>query len=133
MVDKLPYRQIHPNFIIDNKATPQAFKPTKSNPDVSVYDGDMIDARSAWKHHIRMRGRDKSAGVMAVTDTECESEDLTVTSDPKPSFREHMLIHFDGLAPGEIDRAARSLTADANKRKWCYNPADDGPAGHLND
>ena len=48
MVDKLLYRQIHPNFIIDNKATPQAFKPTKSNPDVSVYDGDMIDARSAW-------------------------------------------------------------------------------------
>ena len=55
---------------------------------------------------------------MAVTDTECESQDLTVTSNPKPSFREHMLISFDGLSKSAIKEAVRSLTADANERKW---------------
>lgn len=91
----------------------------------------MIDAEPAWKHYTEAMGR-KSAGVMAVTDTECKSQNLTVTSDPKPSFREHVLIRFVGLTSGEIDRAARSLTADANERKWCYSPTDDGPAEHLN-
>ena len=125
MVDKRLYRQIHPDFVVDNKVTPQAFKPTRSNPDVSVYDGSMIDARSAWEHYIRMKGRDKSAGVMAVTDRECGSLALTVTSDPKPSFREHMLISFNGLSKGAIKGAVRSLTAYANERRWCYNPAAD--------
>lgn len=132
MVDKLLYRQIHPDFVVDKKATLRAFKPTKSNKDLSVYDGNMIDARSAWEHYTRMKGRDKSAGVMAVTDTECESLDLTVTPDPKPSFREHMLISFDGLSKGAIKEAVRSLTADANERKWCYDPTDVGPTVRLN-
>lgn len=130
MAGKLLYRQIHPDFVVDKKATLRAFKPTKSNPNVSVYDGSMIDARPAWEHYTQTL-RLKSAGVMAVSDAECESQDLTVTSDPKPSFREHMLIRFDGLSKSAIKEAVRSLTADANERKWCYNPADDGLAGHL--
>lgn len=132
MIDKLLYRQIHPNFVINNKATPQAFKPTKSNRCVSVYDGDMIDAKLAWKHYTKMIGL-KSAGVMGVTNKECESKNLKVISDPKPSFKEHVLISFDDLSQSEIDRAARSLTTDANDRKWCYNPADDGLDGHPNE
>ena len=131
MADKLLYSQIHPEFVVDETATLRAFMPTKKNPDVSVYDGSMIDARSAWGHYIRMKGRDKSDGVMAVTNKECESQDLTVTSDPQPSFKEHMLIGFDGLSKGAIKEAVRSLTADANRRGWCYNPADDGPIERL--
>ena len=130
MVDKLLYRQIHPDFVVDKKATLRAFKPTKGNPDISVHDGSMIDARPAWEPYTETLGL-KSAGVMAVTDTECESQDLTVTSNPKPSFGEHMLISFDGLSKSAIKDAVRSLTADANERKWCYNPADGGPSGHL--
>ena len=68
---------------------------------------------------------------MAVTDSECKSQDLTVTSDPTPSFKEHMLISFDGLSKSAIKEAVRSLTAYANERKWCYNP-DDESAVHLN-
>ena len=131
MVDKLLYRQIHPEFVVDDQATLQAFKPTKSNPDVSVYDGSMIDAKPAWDHYTKMMGL-KSAGVMAVTDTECESQDLTVTSDPKPSFREHVMIRFDGLSKAGIKNAVRSLTADANNRRWCYRPTDVEPVERLN-
>ena len=56
MADKLLYRQIHPNFIIDDKATPQALKPARSNPDVSVYDGSMIDAEPALEALYRDDG-----------------------------------------------------------------------------
>lgn len=131
MAGKLLYRQIHPDFVVDEKVTSQAFKPTKRNSNISVYNGSMIDARQAWEHYTKTQRR-KSAGVMAVTDTECEFQDLTVTSDPTPSFKEHMLISFDGLSKSAIKRAVRSLTAYANERKWCYSPADDVSAVHLN-
>lgn len=104
------------------RATLRAFKPTKTNRELSVYDGNMIDAKSAWEHYVRMKGLDKSDGVMAVKDTECESLALTITSDPQPSFREHMLIGFDGLSKRSIKEAVRSLTVYANERNWCYHP-----------
>lgn len=119
MVDKLLYHQIHPNFILDDKVTSQAFKPTKTNKRLSVYDGSMIGPKPAWKHHTDLGL--KSAGVMAITKTECESQSLEVISDPAP-YREHMVIDFDDLSMGAIKRASRSLAADANKRGWCYRP-----------
>lgn len=122
MADRLLYRQIHPQFIVDNQVTPRAFKPTKKNPDVSVYDGNMIDAKSAWEHYVKMNGRAKSDGVVAVTDIECESLNLTITPDPKLSFREHMLIRFDGLSKSAVKLVVRTLTENSNKRGWCYHP-----------
>ena len=61
MIGKLLYRQIHPDFVVDKKVTSHAFKPTKSNPNISVYDGSMIDARPAWEHYTKTLRR-KSAG-----------------------------------------------------------------------
>lgn len=82
MTDKLLYRQIHPHFVQDGVVLSPAFKPMKPNKQLSVYDGDMINPESAWKHYTNMKN--KSTGVMAVTEDECRSQELIVTSDPKP-------------------------------------------------
>ena len=117
MIGKLLYHQIHPGFVHNDIVTSQAFKPTKSNRHLSVYDGSMIDAASAWERHTRSGL--ESVGVMAVTETECKLQNLTVISDPIP-YREHVVIDFDDLPQKSIKNAARSLAASANKRGWCY-------------
>ena len=128
MVGKLLYRQIHPNFVLGDIVTSQAFKPTKNNKRLSVYDGSMIGAKTAWERHTRSELR--SAGVMAIAEVECKSQSLTVIPDPAP-YKEHMVVDFDDLSQRTIKNAARSLAADANKRGWCYRPIAVGPTERL--
>ena len=94
MVDGLLYRQIHPNFIFENRVTSQAFNPM-TDTQLSVCDGNMIGAKQAWERYTK---KDHSAGVMAVTDGECESHDLRVISDPTPNEDDHMVIDFDDFS-----------------------------------
>ena len=118
MADKRLYRQIHPKHVKDGIVTSQAFKPIKSTQ-LSVYDGSMIGAKSAWKHFTGIGN--KSVGVMAVTDVECESQNLAVIPDPVP-FKEHVVIDFDNLTHSAIKRIACILTNKAKRRGWCYRP-----------
>ena len=53
MASKLLYRQILPKFILNDRVTSQAFTPGAGKR-LSVYDGDMIAAEKAWKHHVGM-------------------------------------------------------------------------------
>ena len=83
MTDRPLYRQIHPSWIRNGGVTSMAFLPTsKDRKRLSVYDGDMIAAKSAWMHYSNTLGN-KSAGVMAVTETECRSRNLSITPDPE--------------------------------------------------
>lgn len=118
MADRLLYRQIHPKSIQAGVVTSQAFNPMKRTR-LSVYDGSMIDAELAWMHFTE--SGNKSVGVMAVTEAECESQNLTVISDPQP-YREHAVIDFDNLTRSAIKRIAGILAVKANKRGWCYHP-----------
>ena len=118
MADKRLYRQVHPKHVKAGIVTSQAFKPIKSTQ-LSVYDGSMIDAEPAWMHFTKTGN--KSAGVVAVTDVECNSQNLAVIPDPEP-FKEHVIIDFDRFAPSTIKRIACILTNNAKKRGWCYRP-----------
>ena len=69
-------RQIHPSFIQEGRVTSQAFRPTPKDEDkLSTYDGDQIDARSAWKHYTETLGHD-SDGALGVSVSECEELEL---------------------------------------------------------
>lgn len=118
MADNLLYRQIHPKSIQAGVVTSQAFNPM-SRTRLSVYNGNMIDAEPAWKHFTE--NGNKSAGVMAVTEAECESQNLTVIFDHKP-YKEHAVIDFDNLTRSTVKQIAGKLATRANKRGWCYRP-----------
>ncbi len=115
--ETLLYRQIHPNFIQNGRPTTQAFRPTpKDENQLSVYDGDKIQARASFEHYTLIL-KYSSAGVMALTNTECSAQSLPVIADGKP-FPEHCSIDFSSLKRNEIEKAAKVLAACAVTRGW---------------
>ena len=119
--DTLLHRQVHPNFIRNGEATSQAFTPTpKDNNRLSVYDGDMISAASAWTHYTGTLGY-KSYGVVSVSVAECQTIDLSVFSDPT-DFPEHALIEFGELSRRQTTTKAKQLREYANARSWLFRP-----------
>ena len=123
--NSLLFRQVNPSWIRNERITSQAFTPTKKDQNLlSVYDGEIINARNSYQHYTQQLGH-ISAGVVAVTPEEGGQHDLSVRSDPQP-FREHAVIDF-GLKSGTAARkAARHLTEKARQRGWRYKVQFDG-------
>lgn len=124
-------RQIHPHFVqADGTVMSQAFNPSKNHQfQLSVYDGDQIDEQAAWEHFTRNPAV-QSAGVMAVTGAECDSENLAYRPDPEP-FPEHALIDFYRFAESEEQltnndrkRKAMKLRDKAVRRGWLLQAPD---------
>ena len=112
-------RQIHPQFVRNDRVTSQAFTPRASDGNrLSVYDGDQIAPVAAWRHYTAEQSLD-SAGVLAVTVAECAGLGLAARPDPDP-FPEHAVIDFGARGAGAIGRAAKQLGALANERGWLH-------------
>lgn len=112
-------RQIHPSFVQDGRPTSQAFHPTpKDKGELSVYDGDQIDAEPAWRHYMEALGH-ASAGAMGLLVAECDEIDLDVRPDPKP-FPEHAVIDFTSISSKHRRTKAKQLKAKAIERDWLY-------------
>ena len=117
----LLYRQVHPSFVQEGRITSQVFTPTpKDYGCLSVYDGNQITARAAWRHYTSKQ-RFLSAGVVALTVDECFKEELQVSADPD-AFPAHVLIDFIAIARNRIKRTAKRLRAIAEQRGWQYRP-----------
>ncbi len=111
-------RRIHPSFIKLGRPTSAAFRPTpKDQCELSVYDGDMIAPAAAYAHYRGMNH--ESAGVMAVTVSECAALELPVRSDPEP-FPEHAVIDFQALGGGQREKKGKQLRDRAERRGWLY-------------
>ena len=63
-----------------------------------------------------------SAGVMAVSVGECESQGTFAIPDPE-SFPEHVLIDFSELSRSRRKDAAKILRNLAEERGWQYKPS----------
>jgi len=117
--ETLLLRQIHPSFIQNGRVTSQAFRPTpKDESKLSLYDGDLITAEAAWKH-FTTTPQCRSAGVMAVTQEECTSQDVPVVADGI-SFPEHVSLDFSSMSKNEIEKKAKVLSVKAQQRGWLY-------------
>ena len=118
-VGTLLLRQVHPSFVQRGRITSQVFTPTSSDQNrLSVYDGDLISAEAAWTHYTSELYL-RSAGVVAVTVSECVNMGLQARADPS-DFPEHAVIEF-----GKIDRSrsravAKRLRVVAEERGWLY-------------
>lgn len=112
-------RQIHPSFVQNQRVTSQAFHPTpKDEKKLSVYDGDQISPKKAFKHYVEEQ-KLKSVGVLGVSVFECEQENLPIIPDPS-IFREHVIINFSDFSNREIKKKAKYLRAKASSRGWLY-------------
>ena len=115
------YRQIHPQFAPNGKAIYLAFSPM-DHTHISVDDADKVSAESAWRTYSAER---QSAGVMAVTDEECEECGLSVVPDPTPHRPAHVEIGFEKFTTKKDRKdAAVWLYNRAVKHGWCYRPTN---------
>lgn len=120
--DALLLRQIHPNFIQDGRVTSQAFRPTpKDEFLLSVDDGDRINAESSWQRFIANPAC-KSIGVQALAQAECTAQDLPVIENGEP-HPEHCSIDFTAFDKKVIEKKAKLLRAQAEKRGWLFRGA----------
>lgn len=113
------YRQIHPNFVSEGRASSRAFRPSSKDPyRLSVYDGDQITAEAAWLHYTT-KLQSKSSGVMAVTVNECKRMNLCVVPDRTP-YKEHAFIDFGNYTKNQIRKMSKQLRAIAQARDWLF-------------
>jgi hypothetical protein len=127
----LLHRQVHPNFIQNNKFSVQVFEsdnnvptitssvfvPKKSDEgELSVYNGDKFSAEESHNHYVKEL---ESAGVVSVTIAECKAIDLSAVEDNKP-YDGHSFIDFKKLPTSQIKIKAKILKSKAATRDWTY-------------
>lgn len=122
--DTFLFRQVHPSWLKEGRATSQAFTPTpKDNRKLSVYDGDRIGAAESWNHYTGELGF-RSVGVLAVTARECQAENTSARPDPRP-FPQHAVIDFSDVpSQSRVRATGKRLTRYANDRGWQHGPID---------
>jgi hypothetical protein len=122
--ETLLLRQIHPSFVQDGRVTSQAFRPTpKDEKKLSAYHGDKITAQDCWQHFTQQPDC-RSAGVMAVSNTECTAQEVAVDPDGIP-YPEHVSLDFSPFQENEIKKKAKVLARQAADRGWLFQPTDD--------
>jgi hypothetical protein len=114
-------RQIHPNFVQAGRVTSQAFRPTpKDEGCLSVDNGDLITPLASLQRFTANPAY-ASAGIMAVSFSECEQQGFNVLADAIP-YPEHCTIDFTPYSKKEIEQKAKVLRSLAQTRGWlCQN------------
>jgi hypothetical protein len=117
--DTLLLRQIHPSFVQGGRVTSQAFRPTpKEELHLSVDNGDRLTAEAAW-HRCTADPACTSAGVQAVSQSDCTAQALPVIEDGRP-HPEHCSIDFSAFEKKAIEKKAKLLRAAAATRGWLF-------------
>lgn len=124
----LLYRQVHPSWVQQGRVTSQAFRPTpKDENKLSLYDGDKVTAEKSWHHFTTVLSL-TSAGVLAISMSDCKSVNLSPTPDPIP-FPEHVILDFGALNNNGIAKVSKTLRNFADKRGWQFR--SETPTNHV--
>lgn len=117
--ETLLLRQINPSFIQNGRVTSQAFRPTpKDDSQLSVYNGELITPEKSWRH-FTLNPLCRSSGVMAVSKSQCDEQEIPVIDDAI-TFPEHAYLDFSNMSKRDIERKAKVLTSKAQARDWLY-------------
>ena len=127
--ETLLHRIIKPHWWLQgNDVSSQAFRPgPEDDKQMSVYDGDQITAKVAWRHYTNDPSKSPPSGVMAVTTGECrfnrerKQQDLPVRPDPE-TFQEHVLINFRKFGASQTKKKSAKLRDAAVTRGWQFQP-----------
>jgi len=117
--ESLLLRQIHPNFVQNGRVTSQAFRPSpKDESHLSVDNGDMVTPEVSWKR-FSVQSENSSAGVMAISHSECSDCQVEVIEDGVP-YPEHCYLDFSPFGRKESDRIGKKLASAAHSRGWLF-------------
>ena len=112
-------RQIHPKFIQHDRVTSQAFRPTpKDENQLSVDNGDRISAADSFAR-FSAQPECLSAGVMAVSQGECQVCGVQVVEDGVP-YVEHCYLDFAPFGGNQVKKIGKKLAAKAQERGWLF-------------
>jgi len=113
-------RQIHAAFIHGGRVGSSAFRPSKKDKDLlSVYNGDLITAESAFQH-FNDRPNCSSQWVCGVTYHEVDSIGLESRPDVEDHFPEHAVIDFTPYGGSRQEKLAKQLRDFAHNRGVLY-------------
>jgi hypothetical protein len=116
--DTMLHRQVNSSWIQNGRPSSQTFRPTpKDKFQLSLYDGDMIDAEASWKHFTS--AGHNSVGVLSLLVREFAEEGLTCHSSPEV-FAEHVHADYTGLTEGQMRGKGKRLLVVALNRGWQY-------------
>ncbi len=126
--EQLFHRQVHPNFVVEDKISvqvfsisSQVFKPMgDDNGMLSTYNNNFFSPREAFEHFLK-NPNVKSAGVCSVSRGECTAINLEVIDDNKP-FQGHSSIDMTALSKREIKVKSKELRDFAQNRGWTHRP-----------
>jgi hypothetical protein len=118
------FRQVHPNWLVDEEPSSQAFRPTpKDDGELSVSRGSKTTPQGAYEHHTVDLGL-SSAGTWGVTVAEVEEAGLAAVDDPSEEDAAHAFIDFRGLRRGPTEARAKILRTRARDRGVLYRPTE---------
>jgi hypothetical protein len=117
--ETLLLRQIHPNFVQNGRVTSQAFRPSpKDESQLSVDNGDMVTPEASW-NRFSAQPENSSAGVMAISHSECSNCHVDVIEDGVP-YPEHCYLDYSPFGRKESDRKGKKLAVAAHSRGWLF-------------
>ncbi|MDX6404415.1 MAG: hypothetical protein QOH70_1870 [Blastocatellia bacterium] len=120
---ELLHRNVHPQFILDNRITSQAF--LLKNDDygkLSVQQNSMASAEVAYERYTS-RGFE-SGGVWSITIAECDELGLRVHSDPIDEDDSHSIVDLTAYSKTQARKYTDKLSRRAQDRGCQYCPAD---------
>jgi hypothetical protein len=116
--DTMLHRQVNSSWIQNGRPSSQTFRPTpKDKFRLSLYNGELIDAESSWKHFTNA-GHD-SVGVLSLVVREFAAEEIACHSSPEV-FPEHAHADYSGLTEGQMRGKGKRLLQVALNRGWQY-------------
>lgn len=121
--DELLYRQVHPQWIIDDMPSSQAFKPTRKDEGMlSITLGSKTTAEDAFLHHTQTL-KLASGGTWAVTVGEVAAVDLSSFEQPLEHSPAHGFVDFRDLSRKAMESKAKLLLARTRNRGCVYPPS----------
>ena len=126
-LETLLLRQVNPSFLQNGRVTSQIFRPTPKDQDMlSVDNGDRVTPEQSFFRFTSVPAC-RSHGVMAVSVNECTDCHLQIIEDGYP-YPEHCSINFCGNSKSQIEKHAKVLRSNAEKRGWLFVGAESSDA-----
>lgn len=110
-------RQIHPNWMHDEKPASNAFLPSPKDQDkLSGYDGEKVTPEASHYHYTHTIGL-KSSAVFGLAPRECSHTGRSIVPSPQPENPHHVHLDFAELhSKGAKKRVATQLRDFAVQR-----------------
>jgi hypothetical protein len=118
-MDEMLLRQVHENFLVDDRLTSQAFQPNGGDEGLlSVDMNSLVDAKTAYKAYLG-RGLN-SAGVWGLRVGEFRHSHLSCFRDPLEGSPAHAVVDYSSLSGKPLKRVATKLASIARVRGKLY-------------